>query len=248
MNLSFERFQPKLSLGSIQSFFKPGNLIQVSRSLESLLRRWRRAAPTPRSFLVSLHRGELITMVFSSLLFCLASFFAFGAAFVWLFRWIFLFYELERWSLVLSFFDQAFLALAGYYLFRISVLRALHVRAVPGGRFAAMQAAGYLLRWIGEFLFLLSLTYFGHTLLAIPATGIGSVIPGLEGTVAGIQKLLALPFAGLFFIAGFLFLPVFYVAAGIIDTFLHIEQNTREKREETAKAAFNAFGGGSYPT
>lgn len=153
----------------------------------------------------------------------------------WIGYWGYMFLHYERWSLVLAALAHfGFLALA--YLFgRIAWLRLDHLRHIPPGETSALRSLPILLRFTAEGFFFFVVA-FSFRILVMPG------IPGPEvleagGALNALGQGVPNPFAGLAVGVGTLLLGptlwallalvVFYGLANAIETYLAIEQNTR---------------------
>jgi len=192
--------------------------------------------PNSRSLLAYLHSGDMLRHSLPKFLRLLAVLGLFIFVLQWILTWPGIYQEFERWGLVKAFFAQV-IALASVFLcFKLTLLRAGHLEALPSHDFLTLRAAAVLCRWVGE----CQLVYFvgvmlrgllqpvGPTLVSM----LGAISPKAAGTVSsgtpallflsGPLSLATIAAAGLTFI-------LFYALATAIEVALAIEFNTRSE-------------------
>lgn len=219
--------------------------------IEVLLGRTRVARDPTRSLLASIHRGDAFTKAFSAVLMILVWVLGLTNAIAWIGSWDHVYYEFERWELVLAFVDQFFLLGLLCVGLRVTYLRAGHLRRIPPGYFVSLRAVALILRWLGECVLIVTIGVLGHALLRVPESGWLSLIFG--GTTAGGDlkaglKAWSLLTNSWFQILGFVAFTLFYSLANTIDAFLSIERNTRASKHSSAESNEVAGRGREYQT
>lgn len=152
---------------------------------------------------------------------------------VWLFWWISIFQDYERWRLVIAtLVHLAFLALV-YVFVRVAWLRIDHLRHLPQEPLVAIRSLPILLRMTAELGLIFSIASMVRAFLMPPASwpsslGAGTSQGGLSDSLSTFFAWLAA--GGVLWVAlGSVFgLLVAYGLANAIEIFLAIEQNTRK--------------------
>jgi hypothetical protein len=190
--------------------------------------------------LASIHRGDAFTTAFSFILAAFAGIFGVLSVLAWLFSWGHVYYEFERWQLVVAFADQFFLLGLILVVLHVTYLRASHLRSIPPGDFVILRATTLILRWLGECVLILTLGALVHALLRVPESGwLSSLLgPGsaAEGDFMTGVKLLKVLSTGWLQLVGFFIFMCLYALAGALETVLAIERNTR-RQEPTGLAS-----------
>ncbi|MEM9599014.1 MAG: hypothetical protein AAGD06_32400 [Acidobacteriota bacterium] len=197
------------------------------RRYEGLVRAIRKDVPTSRGLLAKMHRGEVITRVSSAALTGLAiGFLVLGIA-IWLLTWGQIFHQLVRWTLIAAFVGQVLNGVLLLLVFRISLLRAEHLRLLPWSRFVALRAAAVWLRWFADAIFLLALGRLISTVLTTSITAASGLLSAFDSPLLEKLGLITLPLAALWLVVALVIQIVCYSLAAAIETLISIEQNTR---------------------
>ncbi len=217
------------------------------QNLDALIERSNVKSLSIRRLLASIHRGDPLTIVSSKVLKTLVWISLPIMILAWLITWLWIYYELERWTLVLAFVDQFFRLGINLVILRITYIRASHLAQLPPGPFVSLRAVGLLLRWLGECILILSI---GSLLQALLGSPLGLLASSPETSFAldflkpGF-KLFSLAVATWMQLVGFLTFAGLYAAAGSIDLFIEIEKNTRTLRTSTLRTSRDHFGHGT---
>lgn len=206
-----------------------------SEPIRRLLAEIRRARPEShptRRFLARIHRGDAFTLLFALALKVLVWIVAPIFTLVWLVRWSVVYYEFERWELVLAFFDQLVVLGLCYALCHLTLLRAEHLRKLPPDELVTLRGTTLIVRWVGEFALILALGLLALAVIGVPSVGWMTLLgvgPGTEigGDLKLASKLVSLVATGIFQAAAFALFILCYALAGAIEVVLAIEKNTR---------------------
>lgn len=210
--------------------------MEMSR-INFLLDRARAGGHPTRSLLASIHRGDAFTFVFSKALTFLVWILGLAVGLLWLLSWRQVYYEYERWELMLAFVDQFLLLGILYVVLHITYLRASHLRQIPPGHYVSLQAVALILRWLGECILIMSLGALVHAILGVPTPGWLATVfggPATEGDLKAGIKAFSLFTNGWLQIFSFLVFTIFYALASGIEAVIAIERNTRAQDQPSA--------------
>ena len=218
--------------------------------MEALIRQAREQVPSVREALADMHQGKIFTRVFSMLLYVWVALAGMATLIDWLWGWVRIYHHLERWPLVLAFFDH-FIGLGVTFIALYMVwLRAGHIRGIPLGLggYVPIQSAALISRMIGEVVLVLTLGGIVHAVLGVPESSWISSLwtaggGGEESAQAGL-KMFSLAWSGWKFVFGFYLFVAAYTLAGVLEVFLDIERNTRA-REQSKPRDSAVLGKGS---
>lgn len=185
--------------------------------------------PTGEKVLAQVHSGDVLTRSVPSVLKIGSVLWFIVYSLVWLGLWSVVYRDHERWGLIQAFFAQMIALFAGFVVVKVTMLRAKHIRALPGDDFIFLRVLAVLCRWIGEIALILvigtilsaSLTPVSLSLLFLSASG------GAPTTFLGFG---IFAFAVLTLIASVFLFFLMYAVATTIDLMLAIEFNTRAER------------------
>ncbi len=193
--------------------------------------------PRARGLLAYLHSGDVLRQSLPWVLRVGAVIWLLFVVLLWIGVWPGIYEQFERWGLVKAFFAQMISIATAALVFRITMLRARHLQALPADDFVSLRALSVLFRWFGE----IALVYVVGTGLgsllqpvsALMGSMLSDISPSMaSGISSGTPKLLLVsaPLSVFFVsVAAGLFISLYSVATAI-DVFLAIEFNTRAER------------------
>lgn len=194
--------------------------------------------PSPaRDLLAYLHSGDVLRHSLPRFLRIGAVVWLFLFVLMWTASWPGIYEEFERWGLVKAFFARMISLFAACVVFRITMLRAEHLKILPPGDFVNLRAFAMICRWLGEIVFIYALGSALSSLLHPVGATLVSILKSISPNTANklssgtpLALLLSAPFSILFVLVAAALFLVLYAIATATEVYLAIEFNTRAEK------------------